>query len=539
MISIVAIICYVSANRSLSQWNFQLAPNTVISIFVTAAKTSMLLAVAQGLSQLKWIHYREKAHSLLELDHFEEASRGPWGAFMFLCTAKRSAVTAALGAFIVVVSLAMDPFAQQVISFETRYVPKPGMTALIPTSTTYDSGTTALGVETSPEDFINPEMQGFYYSGLFHSVPALPFDCATGNCTWPDFTTLGVCSRCRNITSTVNYTVGNAGARRNLTRTYHTPGGVAITTVVSPPDKLWKEQPLKTDGVVFSPFSWINGNGSENLYGSPPFMERAVFATIEFSQLMKYGRWERTMPDITECELSWCAKLFSNVSVTNATMSNYIVEDIALRPSTKEKPFCNMSETAPIAAYEPVPKLGETTTTTNATFGVNCFDMIATQKFVVGKSKFNISGWVYNEGFVAAGVAMLKRNDIAGTIRNISDAMTRCIQSGRNSEMLTGIALYPEVYVVVRWAWIVLPATLVLLGAIFLALTVMLNSATSGKSATPLWKSSLVPLLFHGLEGWTQEELRTEKAAEMLVASESMKARLQKNEDGDAKFLRA
>lgn len=138
-ISIVVIICYVSANKTLHQWNFRLGPNTLISIFVTLAKTSMLLAVAQGLGQLKWVHYRENSRPLSELNHFDEASRDPFGALKFLCSAKTSALTAALGALIVVVSLAMDPFAQQIISFDTRYVPNLGEVAAIPVSTAYDT----------------------------------------------------------------------------------------------------------------------------------------------------------------------------------------------------------------------------------------------------------------------------------------------------------------------------------------------------------------------------------------------------------------
>lgn len=45
------------------------------------------------------------------------------------------------------------------------------------------------------------------YAGLFTSISPLDFSCPHGsNCTWPAFTTLGVCSECNNITSRVNAT---------------------------------------------------------------------------------------------------------------------------------------------------------------------------------------------------------------------------------------------------------------------------------------------------------------------------------------------
>lgn len=43
---------------------------------------------------------------------------------MFLLYLKKRAITASFGAFIMVAALAMDPLRQQIVSFETRYVPQ-------------------------------------------------------------------------------------------------------------------------------------------------------------------------------------------------------------------------------------------------------------------------------------------------------------------------------------------------------------------------------------------------------------------------------
>lgn len=123
MIAILILLPYLD-NRPLNDWQFLMAPNTMISTFITVAKTSMLLAVTEGISQLKWHYFKIKERSLSELDLFDAASRGPWGAFIFIIRMVREPGTLfpMIGAFVVVASLTMEPFAQQILSFESRRV---------------------------------------------------------------------------------------------------------------------------------------------------------------------------------------------------------------------------------------------------------------------------------------------------------------------------------------------------------------------------------------------------------------------------------
>lgn len=123
MIALLVLLPYLD-NRPLNDWQFLVSPNTMISTFITVAKTSMLLAVAEAISQLKWHNFKKSKRPLSELDLFDAASRGPWGAFVFVIrmTGKPGALFAILGAFVVVASLTMEPFAQQIMSFESRRI---------------------------------------------------------------------------------------------------------------------------------------------------------------------------------------------------------------------------------------------------------------------------------------------------------------------------------------------------------------------------------------------------------------------------------
>lgn len=139
IVAIVALLPRLD-NKPLARWNFIMAPNTLISTFITVAKTSMLLAVAEGMSQLKWLYFQEDTRSLARLETFNDASRGPWGSLRFLMSRKgtKSVFLASLGAMIVFIALAMEPMAQQIVGFETRDVPVFGSHGEIPIAYGYD-----------------------------------------------------------------------------------------------------------------------------------------------------------------------------------------------------------------------------------------------------------------------------------------------------------------------------------------------------------------------------------------------------------------
>ena len=96
-----------------------ITPNSLLSILSTLSKSALLLAVAEGLGQLKWNYFRQKSRGLLDLQVFDEATRGPFGALKLLWSINIRASVASMGALITVLALALDPFTQQILSFPT------------------------------------------------------------------------------------------------------------------------------------------------------------------------------------------------------------------------------------------------------------------------------------------------------------------------------------------------------------------------------------------------------------------------------------
>lgn len=128
--AILAIICttHMTAillamdNRPLHDWKFSfIQPNSLVSVFSTIAKSALLVPLAEGLGQLKWIYFENASHNnLYHLHTFDAASRGPWGALRFLWDIKGRAAIATLGSVSIILLLGFEPFVQQVIRYTTK-----------------------------------------------------------------------------------------------------------------------------------------------------------------------------------------------------------------------------------------------------------------------------------------------------------------------------------------------------------------------------------------------------------------------------------
>jgi len=134
---ILTILCYMNG-RLLSDWKLPIQLNSLIAIFSTFARSALMLALAEGLSQLKWNHF-EKRHSTLDrLQIYDEASRGPWGSVMYLVRMwKDMRAVAALGALLTILALAFEPFTQQIIEFSPQQTLSANATAYVLSAETF------------------------------------------------------------------------------------------------------------------------------------------------------------------------------------------------------------------------------------------------------------------------------------------------------------------------------------------------------------------------------------------------------------------
>jgi hypothetical protein len=146
------------------------------------SKTSILLVTAEGLSQLKWTWF-SKARSLNDVVTFDIASRGPSGAIALLLSLKLKHLLASIGAFITVLALATDPFAQQIIRYHDCMQNITDAAASIPRKNDY---TMIEGGSSTFEETLKPGIQHIIEAGVFASAGPPAAACSTGNCTWPN-----------------------------------------------------------------------------------------------------------------------------------------------------------------------------------------------------------------------------------------------------------------------------------------------------------------------------------------------------------------
>lgn len=116
----IAAIFWTTDDKPLSDWQFGISLNAVISILTTGCSSALAHGVSEFISQLKWLHFKKGPRELADLGKFDEASRGPWGSIQFLYGVKWNLAT--LGALIAICKLAFDPLAQQVVDYPERQI---------------------------------------------------------------------------------------------------------------------------------------------------------------------------------------------------------------------------------------------------------------------------------------------------------------------------------------------------------------------------------------------------------------------------------
>lgn len=146
ILSVTCVVCMVAFLAAIdakpyNSWrvgHIHMTPNSLLSILATLSKSSLLLVVAETLGQLKWTYFQQRPQRLYDLQIFDDASRGPLGAAQLLWKINVQALVASAGAVVTILTLAIDPLTQQVLSFPTAWTPSHNVTASINTAKVFD-----------------------------------------------------------------------------------------------------------------------------------------------------------------------------------------------------------------------------------------------------------------------------------------------------------------------------------------------------------------------------------------------------------------
>ncbi|KAH8776544.1 hypothetical protein F5883DRAFT_409960 [Diaporthe sp. PMI_573] len=492
--SIMALLARYEG-KPLPSWPYEITLNALIAVLTTVANAAMTVPLSSGLGQLKWERMRNGYAPLADMEVLDEASRGAWGAINML-RRLRGGLYGSLGAVAVIVALFLSPFAQQVVIYRTlAHESEVG-------ATNYRAMnfTVALPSVDSAVPFVPVlPIKSAVYNALFaeNNKPwtSLPVNCETGNCTWEPFNTLAVCNTCTDMTPflqrdcatggddcgfrLLSGQVLNSSDVFSMTSQFlSTEGGASWSTIMkltfmgtesntaqAGNTQPWARQCVLSACVQTIKSHIINGELVENVTHT---VENKTVMTSKDSMselapivVTADSSAHNTTSPATEYLLSaeamlgmqsWFAQLFANGSATRT--------DSAINTTLKS------AENAPIAVN----------LTVGISSGATFFDTDIVQAFY----------WNYYE--YPSGLDML--------MDDLSVSLTVAFRSLWGAEAVNGTALRNESFVFVRWGFIAPLVLSVALTASFLAQAVYRSWRCNAK----LWKSSVLAVLFHGLE---------------------------------------
>ena len=266
----------------------------------------------------------------MDLQIFDDASRGPLGAISLIVRIRWGATIASFGALLTILALAQDAFYQQIYSTYTNDTIQQGHVASIAVTRCHDSGTLDSGYTSklwcpvlvgshlrSKASSVFSIIRGLSASALSGiSVPQDPnFNCPSGNCIWGAYETLGVCSSCEDFSNR---------AQRNCT-----PG---VSNTLYCDDSLSSEG-MTLSTVMITPTSNVTAGGTilnstAVMLKNPGLNSRTLMRqgilrvnSDEYAQMRKHpGNYTDVPKSLHVCELAWCLKKYESAEVNNGVL---------------------------------------------------------------------------------------------------------------------------------------------------------------------------------------------------------------------------
>ncbi|KAE8148548.1 hypothetical protein BDV25DRAFT_131148 [Aspergillus avenaceus] len=431
---LVGIVVFLNEynGKPLPEWSYGITVNSILSWLVQILTALILEPIAASLSQTKCNNLGSPGCKLSDINMYDFASRGVLGC-VSLIWQSRLRTLACLGAFITILSTGAGPFVQQMATVQNKLVPNSG-----PTTVAFSKGYVEyLGL------------------GLKSELPAADI-----------------------LAATYSSVFGGSGiAENNLTRIRINPD-------------------CPTGECEF-----------------PPFRSLAACSTCtDISDMIS-----------TNCIKYWCATDTTHCShsLPNGLALNATLRDQKAGPTGKHclVYWCVNTYKAGMRNNNPWEELVDTyDNLERSMYGAQNYSLEVPSKGILPSSKywisaFNLRWWVALKLNVTStsacygGVSPVKQiygNEFADPMirYGMSDFCERLaygIATGArlyNNSHIRGTSKIMETQIRVRWAWIILPASLTVFSVVFLCVTIV----QTRKGEHDVWKSSPTPLVCANLD---------------------------------------
>ncbi|RBQ80910.1 hypothetical protein FVER14953_10598 [Fusarium verticillioides] len=192
--------------------------------------------------------------------------------------------------------------------------------------------------------------------------------------------------------------------------------------------------------------------------------------------------YKATDINITECTVGFTAYEYARAEANGSTFSFEKISEIDIRRA-------NWSWYGPLErAY-----LLSNKTSKLPPFRISIIDIRALEAFFESttfQSEF-VSGSAKNNN-PGLSAALNGDTNLTRAFDNMARSMTDYLRSGPNEKLAKGVRRESQIFVFIRWYWLIGPAVLELAALIFAVFTIV---GTARKHEVPLWKSSALALL--------------------------------------------
>ncbi|KAK3380643.1 hypothetical protein B0T24DRAFT_697218 [Lasiosphaeria ovina] len=557
-------------SRPLLAWTYPYSLNAFVSVCSIFIRTPLAFVVGSCLGYGKWTWFTKRAGLFAAFLAFDQASRGPLGCVCLLWHWET------MGAWVTIALVAVDPFLQALVLYEGRSAASDGDVAKISRASGLDAGLMMKsatfppgGGEFGPGPYrlfpdvaLSAAMLMSVVNSSLASQPQPPsLRCATGNCTWPHYSSLGICSSCFDISSQITkeaITATAPGAAAHLSPASYTRYKIAYKAhrelyfvrgdgladwgkpeYIEPRDRL-------ALSAVFSPRDTFNFARSETM------LVAFAFLAPPQAYLNGWVPWEDAAMSGAECALEFCghvheARMVNGVLAETAVFgaSSFGKVDGSFRPiqppATDDQQLSggdNSLAPLELLAYngeggrevELLPRYDLQLHLDLGSAGVDLSRTI--------QPRFNIS-----QRAVTTMVEFLARNSTLDFMRlalagsqnknNITAALESAARliTYRIRELdggtVDGAAEQWAVYVAVRWRYTAFPLAVFACGVVFAA-GVVADSRRLGIGAR---EAGLLTMFLHGLDAESREELLRVHDAKRLRPA-GIRVRLRQGDDG-------
>lgn len=212
---IIFATLYPHSGQPLPQWPFRISINSLLSVYALVLKAGIGFTLASCIGQLQWNWFSE-TRPLTDMLHFDNATRGAYGALGLIWRQRFRQPLTALGCMIMVLVVTVDPFVQQLVrpvdcSVE---VSDGNAIATLPRANVFDGlGYNGDANITDPTrskydlEMTEKDIESVLHSAISSPGQGPPRQCSTGNCTFTGtYGTIGICSSCQDASADVTIT---------------------------------------------------------------------------------------------------------------------------------------------------------------------------------------------------------------------------------------------------------------------------------------------------------------------------------------------